>query len=270
MVGVGYSCHDHMGHQKMKYGKNFYIWFLPAHALGLLGLFYAVDHLMTLFVLWFTIGVIGNGVAAHRYFAHGQFETWTPIRWVLGFLATLGGIGPVSYWPIQHKVHHAFTDSNHDPHSPESKGLWWVFYAWTFPQGNNTEEYLQHKWAKRIAIQQMRDPFFKFFHAHHYKIIYIFCAVLLLINPVWLLMYCLAYCIDFLRLGAVNWFCHRSGYRNHETNDRSTNNVWLGWLGMGFGWHNNHHANPGRLVLTDHWWEIDIEGQIGKLLSRRL
>jgi fatty-acid desaturase len=31
----------------------------------------------------------------------------------------------------------------------------------------------------------------------------------------------------------------------------------LGWLGMGFGWHNNHHANPGRWYQGETWWEID-------------
>lgn len=82
-------------------------------------------------------------------------------------------------------------------------------------------------------------------------------------------MYCLAYCIDFLRLGAVNYWCHRSGYRNHETEDATTNNLILGWLGMGFGWHNNHHAQPGKLILTERWWEIDIEGYIGWLLTKK-
>jgi fatty-acid desaturase len=41
----------------------------------------------------------------------------------------------------------------------------------------------------------------------------------------------------------------------------------LGWLGMGFGWHNNHHAHPGKLILTERWWEIDIEGYVGWVLS---
>ena len=266
---MGYSRNNHMGNQTMKYGKNFWMVFLPAHLLGAAGLFYAIDHWAALLAFWFVIGVVGNGVAAHRYFAHGQFETYQPVRWVLALLATLGAIGPISYWPIQHKVHHAFADQDHDPHAPAGRSAWWVFYAWTFPQGANEQEYLQHRWAKRIAVRQMRDPLFKFFHAHHYKIIYAFCILLLLINPVWVLIYCLAYCVDFARLGAVNWFCHRGGYRNFNTADNSTNNLLLGWLGMGFGWHNNHHANPGRLILTKRWWEIDVEGYIGKLLSRR-
>jgi fatty-acid desaturase len=37
---------------------------------------------------------------------------------------------------------------------------------------------------------------------------------------------------------------------------------------MGFGWHNNHHHNPAKNIVQDRWWEIDIEGYIGYLLSK--
>jgi len=251
------------------YGFNFWAVFLPFHILGAVGLYFAVDHWLTLLVFWFIIGVVGNGVAAHRYFAHGQFETYTPVRWVLAILSTLAAIGPLTYWVIQHKVHHLRSDKVNDPHSPTYNSWFYVFYSWTFPQGNNQEEYLKERFAKRLAIEMLRDPFYTFFHKYHYHIIFGFCLLLLLIDPVLLTMYCLAYCIDFFRLGAINYWCHRSGYRNHQTDDATTNNFVLGWLGMGFGWHNNHHASPGRLVLHERWWEVDIEGYIGWMLKKR-
>jgi len=251
----------------MKFGSNFFLVFLPFHILGSIGLFYAIEYIWILLSFWFAIGVIGNGVAAHRYFAHGQFETSKPIKWILAILATLGAIGPITYWIIQHKTHHLYADKENDPHSP-NHGIWHAFYAWTFPQGSNDQIYLKERFAKRLAIELGRDQFYSFFHKHHYKIIYVFCMILAAIDPILILIYALAYCIDFFRLGLINFVCHRFGYRNHETNDNSTNNIILGILTMGFGWHNNHHANPGKLILTDRWWEIDIEGYIGYLLSK--
>lgn len=252
-----------------KYGFNFWAVFLPFHIIGFIGLFFVTEYWLSLLILWFIIGVIGNGVAGHRYFAHGQFTTYTPVKYVLGLLTSLGAIGPASYWAIQHKAHHLFAETDLDPHSPKHHSAWYVFYAWTFPQGNNQEQYLKHRWAKVLAVKQMRSRLVKFFHDNHYKIIYGFCIILAAIDIHWLLMYCLAYCIDFFRLGLINYFCHGYGYKNHSGNDSSTNNLWLGWLGMGFGWHNNHHKNPGKLILTEKWWEIDLEGYIGWLLSKR-
>ena len=267
---MGFTCLDYRkilyGEIMKKYGSNFFLVFLPFHLIGLVGLFYAVEHFWVLLTLWFVIGVIGNGVASHRYFAHGQFSCSKPMRWILGILSSLGGIGPLTYWMIQHKTHHLRADRENDPHNP-GNGVWYTFYSWTFPQGSNDKEYMQERFAKRLAIEISRDKFYSFFHKHHYKIIYAFCAILFLIDPVLLSLYCLAYCIDFLRLGLINYFCHRSGYRNHETADKSTNNFWLGIFGMGFGWHNNHHASPGKLILTENWWEIDIEGYLGKGFS---
>lgn len=251
----------------MKFGKNFILIFVPFHLLGLIGLFYLNQYFIYFLVIWFFIGIIGNGVAGHRYFAHGQFKTSIPIKWILGFLSTLGAIGPIHYWIIQHKTHHIKADKEGDPHDP-SRGVFYAFYTWTFPQGANEKEYMKERFAKRLAINMSKDNFYLFFQKHHYTIIYIFCLLLFLIDPILLSLYALAYCIDFLRLGLVNYFCHGYGYRNHNTNDKSTNNFIIGMLTFGFGWHNNHHANPGKLILTERWWEIDIEGYVGYLLSK--
>jgi len=254
-----------------KFGKNFWLIFLPFHILGSIGLLYAWDNLLVLFVLWMLIGVIGNGVAAHRYFSHNQFETYTPVKWVLGFLATLGGIGPITHWKVQHTLHHARADTARDPHSPKYHSAFTAIYGWTFIHGDTQyqKEYFKERFVKKLMVRMLRDNFFRFFHVYYYPIIFTFCLILFLINPIFLTLYCLAYCIDFLKLGLINYVCHTYGYRNHATNDSSKNNIWLGWLGFGFGWHNNHHASPKKLILTERWWEFDIEGLIAKALSRK-
>ena len=252
---------------ELKFKNNFWLVFLPLHILGFCGLFYLNDYWQWLLAFWFIFGVIGNGVAGHRYFAHGQFETWMPVRWALGFLTSLGGFGPATDWRIQHKMHHLRADKEADPHSPYFKNPFQVFYGWYIFQ-HKGEGYLSDRFVRKMAVSQLRDKFYRFFDRNHYRIIFIFCAILALINFHLLLIYALAYCIDFFRLGSVNYWCHRSGYRTHETNDYSRNNVWLGWFGMGFGWHNTHHAHPGKLILTERWWEIDVEGYIGWLLSK--
>lgn len=255
----------------MKYGRNFWLVILPFHLFATVGLYYLSEYYVSLIVLWFLVGVIGNGVAGHRYFAHGQFQTYKPIRWILAFLSTLGATAPLTYWPTGHKLHHIKSDTVDDPHSPHSMSMFDTVYRWTFSRGTTEDQhvYLKYRWAKKLMVQQLRDPFFRFFHNYHFHIIYIFSFILILIDPVYFCMYCLAYVIDFIRLGLVNYYCHMSGYRNYETNEHSTNNLFLGWFGMGFGWHNNHHAHPGKLILHERWWEIDVEGYIGYLLSKR-
>ena len=243
------------------YGMHFWKVIVPAHILGVAALFYLPEHFVSLLVLWFVIGVIGNGVAAHRYFAHEQFETYSVVRWMLGLLATLGAIAPLSHWMIQHREHHIVADSEEDKDSSTNNSMWHIMYEQRFKSGTDTAFYMRKMRVRRIVVKIRKDPLLLFLDRHYFTVIHTFSLILLLINPIWCWMYWLAVCIEFFRIGLVNWFGHGDhigGYRNHECSDSSSNNLLVGWLGMGFGWHNNHHADPKRLVLTDHWWEVDV------------
>lgn len=235
----------------------------PFHIVALIGLFYVSNAWPWLLTFWFLFGVIGNGVAGHRYFAHNQFQCSPFTRFVLGVLATLGAYAPINYWRIQHLHHHAHPDVDKDVHSPD-KGIFNTFYGWIVLD-NNIHAMFRHN---KVAAKVMRDPFYLGFFKYHYNIIHSFGIVLLVIDPKIFCMYCLAYVVDVLRLGCVNYFCHRSGYRLFDTKDNSRNNFWVGIFGLGFGWHNTHHAHPDQLILTERWWEVDIEGCIGWCLSK--
>ena len=74
-----------------------------------------------------------------------------------------------------------------------------------------------------------------------------------------------------LRINCANSISHINlpgSYKNFEAN-YSFNSVWFGLLSFGIGWHNNHHHNPRELVNSHRWYELDVEGLIGKLLTKR-
>jgi stearoyl-CoA desaturase (delta-9 desaturase) len=58
---------------------------------------------------------------------------------------------------------------------------------------------------------------------------------------------------------AVNSICHmpQFGYRSFDTSDQSRNNYLVGVLGLGEGFHNNHHAQPRCAAHGLRWWEFD-------------
>jgi stearoyl-CoA desaturase (Delta-9 desaturase) len=57
---------------------------------------------------------------------------------------------------------------------------------------------------------------------------------------------------------AVNSVCHRWGARPFKTTDVSRNNWVVAILGLGEGWHNNHHAFPTSAYHGLRWWEFDL------------
>jgi fatty-acid desaturase len=60
---------------------------------------------------------------------------------------------------------------------------------------------------------------------------------------------------------------HLWGYRNYQTDESSCNNVLVGIIGNGEGWHNNHHADPRSARHGHLWWELDVTWLTIRLLA---
>jgi len=66
----------------------------------------------------------------------------------------------------------------------------------------------------------------------------------------------------------VNSVSHLWGYRNYETNDRSRNNLFVGYFAHGEGWHNNHHADAQAAKHGLRPWELDPVFWVIGLMAR--
>jgi stearoyl-CoA desaturase (delta-9 desaturase) len=67
---------------------------------------------------------------------------------------------------------------------------------------------------------------------------------------------------------SVNSVCHTWGSRPYATSDRSHNNWVVGLLGMGEGFHNNHHRWPRAAIHGMDRWQLDISAMVIQLLER--
>ncbi|NNC96258.1 MAG: hypothetical protein HKN92_11925, partial [Chitinophagales bacterium] len=56
----------------------------------------------------------------------------------------------------------------------------------------------------------------------------------------------------------INWFSHKIGYRNFDTDDDSTNLIPVDLLLIGESYHHNHHAYTDSPNMAHKWWEFDI------------
>lgn len=216
-------------------------------------------HVVT-FLAGFMLTGLGITVGYHRLITHRSFETHPLVKGLLLVLGSMAVEGPVVDWAANHLKHHAHADRPDDPHSP-SDGFLHSHWGW-----------LWHFWnvdAERYAPLVLRD------------------RTAMLVNgtfPIWVTA---GYVIPFLIGGwegliwgglfrqfavyhvtfAVNSVCHRYGSRPFRTGDLSTNNWIVGILGLGEGWHNNHHAFPWSAFHGLRWWECDLSGQFIRCLA---
>ena len=193
------------------------------------------------------IGKLGGEAGFHRYFAHKSFELnffWKCL--VLG-LGCLNGIGSPISWAISHRAHHINSDTENDPHGgmPPYR-VWLTLWRPARLKKTHLADFLQDRTAM-------------WFHRKYFVFLISVYLLLGLIHwsvPVFLVSWPAV--ITFHTAGLVNTVCHRWGYRNHDIQDQSTNNLVVNFVTFGSGLHNNHHYSPSRWNNSEAWYELDI------------
>jgi stearoyl-CoA desaturase (delta-9 desaturase) len=206
-------------------------------------------NLVFIFVGYFLLAGVGHEIFYHRYFCHKSFETYLPVQWVGLVLGVLAGRGSPTDWTAIHRYHHKFADSDLDPHNPR-KEKWRAFFPYFFLYDQKINPF--------IVKDLLKSPVQRFIN-NYYNLIIILFAVLFAVIDLNLFFYLwvipMAITGWMISLGTV--LSHTYGYRNFNSNDKSTNNFIMSILLWGQGWHNNHHAQPTRWDLRINWWEID-------------
>ena len=256
---------------------NRYFWryWLPLHIIALVMMIGVAVGELTInwwlvAIAWFLVGPIGNGVGSHKLFAHRQFETWRPVELLLGALSTIGGFAPIHFWVAIHQKHHKISDSPKDPSSPSQHGFVQSFLIYRLKESTNRVISLQNYCSRRV----FKDPALMWLSKHFIKINWAVFLILLCIDVNLLLsLYVIPVLLEHTRENIVSSVTHMNipfvNYRNFDTPDTSQNNILIGFLTLGFGWHNNHHHNQRELINTHRWWEVDVEGQLAKLISKK-
>jgi stearoyl-CoA desaturase (delta-9 desaturase) len=219
------------------------------------------------FLAWFLIGPVGIGVGFHRLFGHRQFKTYRLVEYVLAFLGTLSTYAPIYYWIAEHQYHHIHADTEKDINNPDH-GFWHSFYYWRFKKDSEDAIHVKN----RCMIIAGNDSMLRWFQNNFNFVIFAYMILTIMMGlPYFIALFVFPVLLERVRINMLNSVVHMKmpgSYQNFP-DIKSYNTVWFGLLSFGFGWHNNHHARPRELVNSHRWYEIDIEGLIGKLLSKK-
>jgi stearoyl-CoA desaturase (delta-9 desaturase) len=219
-------------------------------------------------------GGIGITLGFHRLLTHRSFAA---PKWLEYFLTICGCLswqgGPIQ-WVGTHRLHHAHSDEELDPHTPKH-GFTWSHVFWCMHRDNT------HRPPRQAAKDMLRDPvhvlidrWFWVFQFALIPVLYFGGELAAKAGVSASGLSWLAWGL-FLRTVVVyhgTWFvnsaAHTWGYRNFQTTDLSTNVWWVALLSFGEGWHNNHHAFQRSAAHGLRWWEFDLTYQTIRLLGK--
>ena len=227
------------------------------------------------FALTCLLQLLGLTMGYHRLLAHHSFKTSRWFQFVLALLGTLAGQNGPLWWVAHHIHHHRSADRDDDVHSPRA-GLFWSHMGWLFsPRIIPVRHELVRNLARLPEIRLLQNYSFAVLLAYA-LVLYGLGAAWQLVDPgagvsglqlvVWgpvLGTVCVFHGV--LALGSV---AHRYGTRPFATPDDSRNNIALGLLLLGEGWHNNHHFYPSSARMGLRWWELDANYALLRLLAK--
>lgn len=236
------------------------------HAVAVFGIFtFSWKALAVGLLLWWITGGLGITLGFHRLLSHKSFEAPRWVEYFLTFCGTLAVQGGPIAWVAGHRVHHAYSDRELDPHD-STKGFWWAHIGWIFyrdPELGRFEGY------KNYAKDLVADPFILFLNSWYIPLQVALGGLLL-----WLGGWSFVVWGIFVRL-VFGWHCtwlvnsatHMFGYQSYESHDNSRNCWWVALLSFGEGWHNNHHTFPRSARHGLQWWEFDSSFLVLRLLE---
>ncbi len=220
--------------------------------------------ILVFFLAHWWLSVFFQSFFLHRYCAHRMMTMsrgWERFFHFCTFVCQGSSFLMPRGYMILHREHHAYSDTDKDPHSPHVFKTLWSMMSHTKDRyrGINAGtvvpearfdgdcsswpalDRIASAWATRLAFGAAYTLFYLRFAPH-----WAFYALL----PIHYLM-------GPVHGAIVNWAGHKYGYRNFDTDDRSKNTLVFDVLTVGELFQNNHHRHPSSATFAQRWFEID-------------
>lgn len=223
--------------------------------------------------LWYT-SLFCQTFFQHRYAAHRAFTMnrfWEKAFFIFTYVTQGSSYMSPRAYAIMHRMHHAYTDTEKDPHSPQfSQNVFQMMlrtrniYSNIYKGNYEVEERFTHNLPDWPAFDRWAHSGFS---RLCWSFVYITIFILLAPSLWWLLLLPIILMMGPLHGAIINWFAHKYGYTNFKMKNTSQNLFSIDILMMGESYHNNHHKHPSAINFGKRWHELDPVYPVIKFLA---
>jgi len=192
----------------------------------------------------------------HRYYAHTTYKTVPVVEAILLFFGSMATQASALKWAFEHRLHHAFVDTDRDPYSVKD-GFWYAHILWLFKKPAPVDN--------KVVSDLIRNPLVMFQNKY-----YIWCMLgsnfLMFLFVGWLLNdYLGAFVLSwwtrlfFLQHSTwcINSLAHYWGERSFSQEQSAVDNYIISLITFGEGYHNYHHTFANDYRNGIRWYHFD-------------
>ncbi len=226
------------------------------------------------FIAHWQLSVFFQTFFLHRYGAHRMFtmsKGWERFFYLCTYLAQGPSMLSPRGYAILHRMHHAFSDTPKDPHSPTNyKNVWSMMLATKIKYDDFAYDRVKpearfdgglphwpaldrigQSWVGRIAWGTAYTLFYLKFATH---------AWMFALLP-------FHYLMGPVHGAIVNWCGHKYGYRSFDNGDESRNTLMFDFVTAGELFQNNHHKYGMSPNFAVRWFELDPTYQVMRVMA---
>jgi stearoyl-CoA desaturase (delta-9 desaturase) len=225
------------------------------------------------FVAHWALSVFAQSFFLHRYSAHRMFtlsKGWERFFYAMTWVCQGSSFLSPRAYALLHREHHAFSDTERDPHSPHFHKNFGAMmlatkirYYGLLTGEIRTEPRFEGGYPTWPALDRLADSWVsRIGFGAAYTLFYIAFA------PHWAFFLLLPahFLMGPIHGAIVNWGGHKYGYRNFDTKDLSRNTLPLELLTGGELFQNNHHKFGMSPNFAVRWFEVDPTYQVMRVL----
>lgn len=222
---------------------------------------YFISHSPSAGLLWTSAALVfvsGIAITAgyHRLYSHLCYKTHPAIEAILLFFATLATQGSALRWCNDHRLHHAYVDTDRDPYSVK-KGLFHAHFLWMMFKTEPIDP--------KVISDLSRKKMLVFQHKY-YPYCMVAVNVLVFLAVGWafgdyLGAFLFAWWVRLLFLHHTTWcinsLAHYWGTQMYSQEHSAVDNYLISLLTYGEGYHNYHHTFAYDYRNGIKWYHFD-------------
>jgi len=217
------------------------------------------------FIAHWYLSLFAQSFFHHRYAAHKAFtmsKGWERFFFIYSYITQGSSYMSPRVYGILHRIHHAYTDTEDDPHSPaydKSILSMMIRTSKTYVDIMYGRVQVDERFTKNLPDWNWFDRWGNTWYSRIlWSGIYVWFYVAFAPSAWWYILIPFHIAMGPLHGVIINWFAHKYGEVNFETDNTSKNLFKVDLLMMGEGYHNNHHKFPSRANFAAKRGEFDL------------
>lgn len=220
----------------------------------------------TMFAIVFASGIAVTA-GYHRLFSHLAYKANPVVEATFLFFASVATQGSALQWCHDHRLHHAFVDTDKDPYSIK-KGFWHAHLFWMFHKMRPIDP--------KVVSDLMRSPMIVFQHKHYTfcmltSNLFVFLTVGWLMNDylgAFLFAWWVRLFVNHHTTWSINSLAHTWGSHRYSEEHSAVDNYLISLLTYGEGYHNYHHTFAQDYRNGIRWYHFDPTKWLIWILSK--